>query len=85
MEVTARTWDSRRIAKARLHLKQLEKEYKGLPDEEMTREGPSAAHYIHRQVVREFSEKDTVTSDAFTVVASFIEDNGLLCQRTMLT
>lgn len=71
-------WDSEEVATARDALERLEKDYLALPAAAKTPDIPSACHYIWRKIN---ADHDEAAYDAFIVVASFIEDIGLLCQK----
>jgi hypothetical protein len=71
-------WDSQEIATARDALEQLEKDYVALPTAAQTPHIPSASHHIWHKINVDHDEN---AYDAFIVVASFIEDIGLLCQK----
>lgn len=71
-------WNSQEVATARDTLERLEKVYVALPAAAKTPNIPSASHHIWHKIN---VEHDEAAYDAFIVVASFIEDIGLLCQK----
>ncbi|HET7883248.1 MAG TPA: hypothetical protein VFL55_20345 [Acetobacteraceae bacterium] len=77
MEVSSK-WDSETVAGAREFLSSLQQEFDALAADQRDPRITTPSHYIHQRIQIQGDEKAYA---AFLVVASFIEDIGLLCHK----